>query len=55
MRLKNDLHNFTSACERLLASETLYRPLTNDEARLVEYYCQELLKKLVSPRTDPQR
>ena len=55
MQLAKDLHNFTSACERLLASETIYRPLTDDEIRLVGFYCQELPQKLVSPRTDPPR
>jgi hypothetical protein len=53
MRVKNDLHSFTSVCERLLASVAANRPLTKDEANLLKHYCHELLKKLVAPHTDP--
>ena len=47
MQLSKDVHTFTSACERLLAAGAIYRPLTNEEVRLIEYYCKELLQKVV--------
>jgi hypothetical protein len=47
MQLSKDVHNFTGACERLLAAGAVYRPLTEDEVRLIEYYCKELLQKVV--------
>ena len=54
MRVKNELHGFTSACERLLATVEASRPLTKEEAHLLKHYCHELLKRLVAPHTDPQ-
>ena len=38
---------FVSACERLLAAADLQRPLSEDQMSLVEYYCKELLEKLI--------
>lgn len=49
MQLSKDVHTFTSACERLLATGTIYRPLTTEEVEIIEYYCKELLKKVLSP------
>jgi hypothetical protein len=51
MRLEKEVHLFVSACERLLAIAALQRPLNEDEQRLVEYYCKELLEKLVKHQT----
>jgi hypothetical protein len=53
MQLSKDLNAFTSACERLLAAGAIYRPLTADEVRLIEYYCKELLQKII-PSSDPR-
>ena len=50
MRLAEEVHKFTSACERLLATAgNSSRSLTEDEARLVHYYCLELLEKMIPP------
>lgn len=51
MQLSKAVNSFSSACERLLAAEAIYRPLTEDEARLIEYYCKGLLQKIVPPST----
>ena len=37
MRVENEVNNFTSACEHLLAAVNLNRPLTDDEKRLIDY------------------
>ena len=51
VRLADEVHKFTSACERLLAAGTnSSRSLTEDEARIVQYYCHELLEKMI-PRS----
>ena len=55
MRLAEDVQKFTSACERLLATAaTSNRTLTEDEARLVQYYCKELAEKLFPPSMPSQ-
>jgi hypothetical protein len=47
MQLSSHVSTFTRTCERLLAAGAVYRPLTNDEVRLIEFYCKELLQKVV--------
>ena len=47
MELSKDIHFFSSACERLLATGAVYRPLTREEIDIIEYYCKELLQKVV--------
>ena len=37
------------ASERFLAGVAIDRPLKADEVRLVEYYCNEVVKKVVPP------
>ena len=50
MRLAEDVQRFTGACERLLATAaTSNRTLTEDEARVVQYYCKEVAEKLFPP------
>jgi hypothetical protein len=50
VRLAEEVHKFTSACERLLATAAnSSRALTEDEARIVQYYCNELLEKMIPP------
>jgi hypothetical protein len=51
MELKTAVHNFTSACEYLLAKMTIHRPPTGEEVLLVKHYCNEILQKLESPPT----
>jgi hypothetical protein len=48
MELMQEVRSFASACEHLLAKFAMQRPLSKDEGRLVEYYCQELLQKAAS-------
>jgi hypothetical protein len=47
MGSEKEVQLFVSACERLLAAADLQRPLSEDEMSVVEYYCKELLEKLV--------
>ena len=47
MGSETEVQLFISACERLLAAAHLQNPFREDEMRLVEYYCKELLEKLV--------
>ena len=47
MRLAEDVKNFAGACERLLATAAISnRKLTEDEARIIQYYCKEVAEKL---------
>jgi hypothetical protein len=52
MQLKNDIHAFGNACEHLLASIAIHRPLTQEEVLFVRHYCKELLEKVGSPRSE---
>ena len=45
MRLSNEVHKFTSACEHLIAGIAMYRPLTEDERLLIKHYCNEVQTK----------
>lgn len=48
MRLKKEVSNFASSCEHLMAeTDASSRKITEEEALLVEYYCREVLKKVV--------
>ena len=47
MGSEKEVRLFVSACERLLAAAHLQNPFREDEMRLVEFYCKELLEKLV--------
>jgi hypothetical protein len=53
MRLAEEVRKFSIACEHLIAAAaTSGRTLTEDEARLVKYYCKEVLAKVVPPSTN---
>jgi hypothetical protein len=56
MQADDEFHIFSSACERLLFSVLKNKPLTEKEARIVEYYCKEILAKIASslPNRPPQ-
>jgi hypothetical protein len=48
MRLKKEVSNFSASCEHLMAeAESSGRKLTEEETLLIEYYCREVLKKVV--------
>ena len=51
MKVSKEVHQFTHSCEELLAAVAANRPLTNDEARIVEYYCKDMLIKAVPFQT----
>jgi hypothetical protein len=46
MQLAKEVRTFCSACEHILLAIRLNRPLTEDEAALVQYYCTEILAKI---------
>ena len=48
MELAANVQKFSDSCESLLSSITMHRPLTEEEVRVIEYYCIELLAKLAS-------
>jgi hypothetical protein len=54
MRLKKEVSSFSASCEHLIEEvEGGSRRLTDEETLLVEYYCREVLKKVV--RRPPSR
>jgi len=55
MKLSEDVHKFISACERLLSSIAIHRPLTQDETLLVKHYCSEVLSKIDHPPAKPSQ
>jgi hypothetical protein len=46
MEVSKNVHLFTTACEHLLASIAVHRPLTQEEALLVKHYCDEVVRKI---------
>ena len=55
MRLAEDVQKFAGACERLLATAaTSNRTLTEDEAKLIQFYCKEVAEKLFPPSVSSQ-
>ena len=53
MQISDDVDTFGKACEHLLASVAIHRPLTEEEVLFVRHYCKELLEKL-SPHPTEQ-
>lgn len=51
MQLASEVHNFSTACERLLGAVAKNRPLTEEEIQLIEFYCKEMLNKAIFRRT----
>ena len=52
MQLSQEILVYSRACEHLLSTEVT---LNDDESSLVEYYVQELSRKLVSPGPTMQK
>ena len=50
MQVKNDIQAFGKACEHLLASVAINRPLTEEEVLFVRHYCKELLERIAPPQ-----
>jgi hypothetical protein len=48
MKLTEDVQNFVRVCETLISNVMRgSRTLTPDEGRIVEFYCKELVEKVV--------
>jgi hypothetical protein len=45
MHMAGEVKNYLGACERLI-SLMMNRQLTDEEARMIEFYCKELLAKI---------
>lgn len=53
MQLAKEVKTFSVACEHILAAIAQNRPLTHDEALMIEYYCVEILSKVAPLMTKP--
>ncbi|MDK2745074.1 MAG: hypothetical protein NDI90_19420 [Nitrospira sp. BO4] len=53
MQLAKEVKTFSAACEHILAAIAQHRPLTQDEALMIEYYCVEILSKVAPLMTKP--
>jgi hypothetical protein len=49
MQVAGEVKNFSDASERLLSTILMKRQLTEEEARMIEHYCRELLAR-IAPR-----
>ena len=48
MQLAKDVDQFSKSCERLICEAAASgRKLTDDEASLIEFYCLEVLEKVL--------
>jgi hypothetical protein len=54
MQLAKEVQSFSTACEHILSAIALERPLTKDEALMIEYYCVEILSKIAPLMTKPE-
>jgi chaperonin GroEL (HSP60 family) len=46
MQLAKGVKTFSSACEHILSAIATNRPLTQEEAAMIESYCLEILAKV---------
>ena len=49
MQLEDDIRAFGNACEHLIVSMNIHRPLTEEEVLFIRHYCKELLGKTSEP------
>ena len=49
MQLAKDINAFGKACEHLIASMAIHRPITEEERLSIRHYCNELLEITASP------
>lgn len=49
MQLTKEVDEFSKSCEHLICEASMSggRKLTNDEASLIEYYCLEVMEKVL--------
>ena len=55
MQLAKEVKTFSSACEHILSAIAMNRPLTQDEASMIEYYCVEILSKVAPLLSKPHQ
>lgn len=53
MQLAQEVKAFSSACEHILSAIAMNRPLSSQEAAMIEYYCVEVLAKVHPLVTKP--
>ena len=53
MQMASEVKNYLGACERLISHLTLNRQLSEDEARMIEFYCKDVLQKVKQQQTIP--
>ena len=46
MQLAKEVQSFSAACEHILSAIAMNRPLTPDEAAMIQYYLVELQSKI---------
>ena len=46
MQLAKEVQSFSTACEHILSAIAMNRPLTPDEAAMIQYYLVELSAKI---------
>jgi len=49
MQPQDDIRAFGNACEHLIVSMAMHRPLTQEEVLYIRHYCKELLDKTSVP------
>ena len=56
MQLANDVEQFSKSCEHLICEACMSggRKLTEDEASLIEFYCLEVMEKVLHRPKAPQ-
>lgn len=46
MKLAEEVRKFCAGCEALLSAIAQNRPLTQDEAQLIDHYCKEVCDQI---------
>ena len=54
MQMATEVKNFLGASERLMSLMMMHRQLTADEARMIEFYCKEVLAKIAPRLPNPE-
>jgi len=54
MPLADEVQLFCTASEKILSPTMMSRPLTREDAAIIEYYCLELLAKIAPLLQNPE-
>ena len=54
MQLATEVKNFLGASERLMSLIMMNRQLTEEEAKMIEFYCKEVLAKIAPRLRNPE-